>query len=157
MDDIQKNLGGRYICFSIDQEIFAIPLLEVKEVIGNIDIMPIPQSPAYYKGIMNLRGQVIPVIDFRLKLNSKYCEKCHGTTIIILDFVPYSVGIIVDSVECVSTFEPKDIGTTIEIESIVQSKLIKGIAKKEKDMILIVDMRAALEINKYYELMNVAA
>jgi purine-binding chemotaxis protein CheW len=156
MNEDQKKLGGRYICFSLGQETFAIPLLEVKEVIGNIDITPIPQSPIYYKGIMNLRGQVIPVIDLRIKLKSKKCEKINETTIIILDFNPYSVGIMVDSIECVSTFEAGDISSTFEIESIVQSRLIIGVAKKEKSMTLILDLRAVLEISKYHELATAA-
>lgn len=97
MNRIEKNLSNehrsqsqnddslRYLIFSLSGEEFAIPLLDVKEVIGPSEATPIPNTPSYFKGIINLRGQVISVMDLRLKLNLKKAECGPEASIIILD------------------------------------------------------------------------
>ncbi len=64
-----ETLEGKYLTFSLDKEEYGIGILKVREIIGYVPITPIPRTPDYVKGILNLRGQVIPVIDLRLRFN----------------------------------------------------------------------------------------
>lgn len=148
MNSLNTELAGRYICFTLGIEKFAIPLLEVKEVIGNIEITPIPKSPDYYEGVMNLRGQIIPVIDLRTKLGVQK-GKSKEMTIIILDFHPHSIGVIVDSIESVNTYEAKDISSVEESHFFVKSEFLLGVAKEENGLTMILHLKAILHIADY--------
>ncbi len=75
-------IENRFLCFSLGNEHYAIPLLTVKEVIAPPETTPVPQTPAYFKGIMNLRGQVISVIDLRTKLGIKPLQSAENAVII---------------------------------------------------------------------------
>lgn len=147
-DDI-ANLGGRYICFSLGKERFALPLLQVKEVIADIKTTPIPQTPAYFKGIVNLRGQVVSIIDLRSKLNIPGSKNITETVIIILDLNSFSIGVIVDTVDCVTTYDGANISLSLNNESTINSKFIMGVAKEEKAMTLILDLKAVLSSNDF--------
>lgn len=97
----EQDAGGvsqRYLTFRLAQEFFAIPLLQVKEVIAMPEVTPVPQTPPHFIGIMNLRGQVITVLDLRLKLGIKP-QKGAETAVVIRDLADVSVGVVVDSVE----------------------------------------------------------
>lgn len=150
----QTPVAGRYLRFSLGKEKFAIPLLQVKEVIGNVETTAIPQSPSHFKGIMNLRGQVISVIDLRLKLQSGKPDQGHETTIIILDFAPLSLGVVVDSVDSVAAYEQRDICPAPDTDSNMRADFIKGVARDEKTLTLILDLRAALNAEDYKTLKN---
>ncbi|MBN8535907.1 MAG: purine-binding chemotaxis protein CheW [Deltaproteobacteria bacterium] len=155
MNDVSSNqenqteLGGRYLCFTLGKEKFAIPLLQVKEVLGTVETTAIPQAPPHFKGIMNLRGQVISVIDLRLKLKLGKPEAHSETTFIILDFAPLSLGVIVDSVDSVVAIEGKDISRTPDVESNVKTEFIQGVARSEKALTLILDLKLALNADDY--------
>lgn len=148
MNEVVTNLAGRYICFTLGNEKYAIPLLQVKEVIGKIAITPIPKSPIYYEGVMNLRGQVIPVIDLRTKLGVKK-GTAQDVTIIILDFNPHCLGVIVDSIESVNTYEAQDISIADEGDTFIKSEYILGIAKKDKLLTMILHLKAIFNIADY--------
>lgn len=148
MNNETVDLPGRYISFTLGSEKFAIQLLQVKEVIGNIDITPVPQSPAYYEGIMNLRGQIIPVIDLRIKLGIKK-GVTKEMTIIILDFHPHSLGVIVDSIESVNTYEADDISMADQDGLFIKSEYILGIAKKDKVLTIILHLQAILHASDF--------
>lgn len=153
MDSANTELGGRFICFTLGNEKFAIPLLQVKEVIGNIEITPVPQSPDYYEGIMNLRGEVIPVIDLRTKLRLKK-NATKERTIIILDFDSHShcLGVVVDSIEAVNSYDTKDISAADDSVLFIRSEYILGVAKEEKGLTMILDLRAILYAADYPKL-----
>lgn len=99
---------NRYLNFSLGEEEFAIPLLSVKEVIAVPETTPIPHTPPHFLGIMNLRGQVISVIDLRKKfsINTKNTEE---TSVIILDLKNHFLGVVVDSVTSVLAIKNSDI------------------------------------------------
>jgi purine-binding chemotaxis protein CheW len=101
-----RNDHSRYIVFTLGSERFALPLLTVREVIAPPEITPIPFSPNYFLGIMNLRGQVISVLDLRLKLQLK-TEKNPENAIVIVDLGNLQLGMWVDSVDFVLTPTPE--------------------------------------------------
>lgn len=136
--------AGRYLCFSLGGEKFAMPLLQVKEVIANGQTTSIPQAPTYFRGIMNLRGQVISVIDLRSKLKIIKAEINSETTIVILDIEGLSLGVVVDSVDAVVIFDQSAISETPTRDSATKIEYIIGVAKMEKSLALIMDMKKVL-------------
>lgn len=159
MSEMPANLSleamvGRYLCFSLGKDRYAIPLLQVKEVIASIETTPIPHTPSYFKGILNLRGQVISVIDLRLKLNSPKPERSDETTIIILDLEPLLLGVVVDSVDCVVAYEKKDLSPRPGLDSTIKEDFLAGVARDEKSMTLILNMSVVLNTEDYQFLKN---
>lgn len=152
MNDTAKNVDskidaeGRYLCFSLGKEKFAIPLLQVKEVVGDTDMTSIPQSPPYFKGIMNLRGQIISVVDLKLKLKVGKPEKNNQATIIILDLGSLSLAVLVDSVDSVVVYSKGDISRSPDANSSIGANFIVGVARKENSLTLILDIEAILNV-----------
>jgi purine-binding chemotaxis protein CheW len=141
--------GGRFLCFTLGKEKFAIPLLQVKEVLGNVETTAIPQAPPHFKGIMNLRGQVISVIDLRTKLKIGKPDITPETTIIIMDFAPLCLGVIVDSVDRVAMFESKELSEPPDTDSSMKADFITGVARTENCLTLILDLKSMLNTNDY--------
>lgn len=143
--------AGRYLCFSLGKEKFAVPLLHVKEVLGRLRFKSVPQSPTYFKGVVNLRGQLISVIDLRLKLKMAAIEAV-GTveaTTIILDFGALSLGVMVDTVDCVKEYSAGDLSPSPDLESSVDHEYILSVAREDGDLVLILDLKAVLNTEDY--------
>lgn len=142
-------LDDRYMCFTLGKDRFAIPLLQVKEVIGNMETTPIPQSPPYLKGILNLRGQVLSVVDLRVKMKSAKPEIQSETPTMILDFGSLQMGVIVDSVDSVVTFGKEVISASPIQDTSVKMDFIIGVAKPEgQSMVVILDLTKVLNIQE---------
>lgn len=142
----QAETSDRYLAFQVGGEPYAIPLLQVKEVIEMSEPMPLPHSPSYFKGVINLRGQVICVLDLRLKLNFTNITNGPKTAIIILDIdAKASIGVIVDRINSVVAFHNEDISTGDSMGS-MRNQFITGVARRDNKMTLILDVRAALSI-----------
>ncbi len=152
-----SNTAGRFLCFSLGKDKYAIPLLQVKEVIGNAETTALPQAPAHFKGIMNLRGQVISVIDLRTKLKLPKPGSAHESTIIILDFGALSLGVEVDSVDCVTAYTEKEVSPSPDTESSIKADYITGVARTENSLTLILDLKKVLNAEDYHALKNQVA
>lgn len=142
---MNQNLNQRYLAFNLRAEQYAIPLLEVKEVIGMTEPTAVPQTPAYFKGIINLRGQVISVIDLRSKLQLTKAAEGPETSIIILDLEPLCLGVIVDSINSVLALSPDEISAPPDGTDMKNSYLT-GVARKDNRLTLILNIRATLNI-----------
>lgn len=140
-----NNETSRFLIFSLNGEEYAVPLLKVKEVIALTDITPVPYSPPHFKGIMNLRGQVISVVDLRLKLKMSKAESSSETAIIIVDLGFLSLGVIVDSVESVLAVGHSDIQPPPEVGG-ANTNYIKGVTRKDKKLILLLDIESVLSV-----------
>ena len=125
--------------FSLGKENYGIPLLTVKEVIPLPELTPIPFSKSYVLGIMNLRGQVLTVLDLRTKFGIKSNEDAENV-VIICEIPPLQLGVLVDSIETVITLSPNDI--TPKPESLVSanSRYVSGIMEKKDELILFLDI-----------------
>ncbi len=141
------TMADRFLTFSLGNESFAIPLLQVKEVIALPEVTHVPQTPNYFLGIMNLRGQVITVLDLRVKLSIKPSET-QETVVIICDLAPYSVGIVVDSVNSVLAATPDQIAPKPEL---TQSKVdsITGVYQDKNNLILMLDIAHTLNLTDH--------
>jgi purine-binding chemotaxis protein CheW len=105
--------AGKYLSFKLEKEEFAIQVLRIREIMGIQEIMPVPQTPIYVRGVINLRGKVIPVIDLRLKFGMPHVEPTSRTSIIVTQVDcengRMTMGTIVDGVTEVLTLQPGDI------------------------------------------------
>ena len=137
--------GQRFLCFSLGEEGFAIPLLSVKEVIAPPEITTVPQTPPYFLGIMNLRGQIISVMDLRLKLSIKP-KVSSETAIIICDIKPNSIGIVVDSIDCVLNQKSNEISENPEISSSASADCINGVFRNQDKLVLVLDIQKILNV-----------
>lgn len=147
-EELSQGLLARYLCFSIGEEEFAIPLLDVKEVIAMPDITPVPYTPAHFLGIMNLRGHVISIIDLRNKFKIKPRENAE-TSVVICDFNGLQIGVVVDSVNTVLSPKPSEMAPKPEIQSQVSTEYITGIITKEKRLIIMLDVAKTLGAEDY--------
>ncbi|MFN7262409.1 MAG: chemotaxis protein CheW [Pseudobdellovibrionaceae bacterium] len=133
----------RYLAFSLGTEEYAIPLLSVREVIAVPEITPVPQSPTYFLGIMNLRGQVISVIDLRTKFGIKP-NTTEETSVIILDMGDHSLGAVVDSVNSVLSPKTEELSEPPDLEGNKNAAAITKVFRREKNLVLILDVLKTL-------------
>lgn len=136
----------RYLVFTLVNEQYAVPLLQVKEVLGLTDTTPVPYTPSHFRGIMNLRGQVISIIDLRLKFKMGKSDFGPETAIIILDMAPLYLGVIVDSVDSVLGLTEEEISPSPDVETNVKTDYIEGVARKDKKLILLLNIEKTLNV-----------
>lgn len=147
----EKQLEG-YLSFAIGKEIFGINLNNVTEIIGIQPITHLPEVPHYIKGIINLRGKVIPVIDIRLKFNKDPIPYNDRTCIIVIEVDELTVGLIVDSVSEVISVEEEQIVPPPEHSSMgTQNQYIFGIGMMEKEVILMLDCEKLIQEDSIVE------
>lgn len=135
---------GRYLTFSVDNEIYGIPICSVTEIIGIQPVTFVPDVPDYVKGIINLRGKVIPVIDLRLRFKKQEAPYSERTCIIVIDQEGVSIGLIVDGVEEVLRIADENIVPPPALKSGGRNKFIKSISNREGRVVLILDCERIL-------------
>lgn len=138
------DVSNRYLCFTLGPEEYAVPLLSVKEVIALPDITPIPQTPPHFLGIMNLRGQVIAIMDLRSKLSIKPSASAE-TAVIICDLKPDSIGVVVDSLNSVLHPDPDLLSEKPEIQSQHYTDYIQAVYREKDRLILFLDISKILD------------
>lgn len=151
--------GGdqRFLVFTLAQEAYAVPLLKVKEVLAPAEITPLPQAPAHFKGIMNLRGQVISVLDLRLKFKVGSAALGAESAIIILDAADLAVGVIVDSVESVLAVSAENIQPPPAVNSSLGRDFLLGVTRHEQRLVLLLAIENALNLQDLQTARNAAA
>jgi purine-binding chemotaxis protein CheW len=124
---------GKYLTFALSHEEYGLEILKVREIIGYIDVTAIPQTPPYVKGVINLRGQVIPVVDLRAKFGMETTDVTDQTCIIVVETTQGSrkcnTGIIVDHVSEVLDIAGANIEDAPQFGSSVDTDFIRGMAK----------------------------
>lgn len=130
----------QYIVFSINQQIFGIEILKIKEVLSYRKITPLPQVEGFVRGIINLRGAVIPVFDLREKFNLPAKEYTKFHVIIVVEIAGRVMGVIVDEISDVLDILPEEFQTTGNLPSNLQQEYLKGVGKKQDEMIILLDI-----------------
>lgn len=136
---------SRFIEFSLGKEDYAIPLLMVREVISVPDTTPIPKSPPHFLGIMNLRGQVISVVDLRKKLKVD-TKQDNEEAVIIVDIGGMNIGVVVDSINKVLAFSSEEVSEMPEVENQLNTHYIFGVYKKENSLTILLDIAKVLDL-----------
>lgn len=139
-EDTQR---GRFLTFVLGNEVYGIEIMYVTEIIGIQMITEIPELPDYIKGIINLRGKIIPVMDVRLRFKKEFREYNDRTCIIVVDMKEISVGLIVDSVSEVLSIHEEDIIPPPELNK-YGNRYIKAIGKVGNDVKLLLDCEKLL-------------
>ena len=136
---------GRFLTFYLDEEVYGIEIRYVTEIIGIQHITKIPEVAEYIKGIINLRGKIIPVIDMRLKFNKPALPYDDRTCTVIIDTKEIIVGLIVDRVAEVLTIEDENIAPPPNHKSGIKNKYISGIGRIGSDVKLLIDCEKLFE------------
>ncbi len=143
-EDTQK---GKFLTFSLGKEVYAIEIKFVTEIIGTQPITEVPELPEYVKGIINLRGKIIPVIDVRLRFKKKSVDYNDRTCIIVVEVKGTSVGLIVDNVSEVSSIADEDIVPPPDMSKGAENKYLKAIGKVGNEVKLILECEKLMNDN----------
>jgi len=139
---------GKYLTFTLANEDYGLEILKVREIIGMMDITHVPQTPEYVKGVINLRGRVIPVIDLRLKFGLEAAEYGERTCIIVVEVQTHTaavqMGVVVDSVSEVLNINGEDIEPPPSFGSRLKTQYILGIAKAKGTIKILLDIDRVL-------------
>ncbi|HIJ79880.1 MAG: chemotaxis protein CheW [Desulfobulbaceae bacterium] len=152
-----KAVGGKFLTFNLEQEEYGILINRVKEIIGMMPVSAIPRASQFIKGVINLRGIVIPIVDLRLKFGMQAKEQTEKTCIIVIEQKKgeqkTNIGIIVDSVSEVLTISPENIDPPPALVGCKDHSYLDGIAKSKNciKMILNIDEVLAEESADYKE------
>jgi len=135
---------GQFLTFALNSEEYGIEILRTREIIGVMDITTVPQTPDFMKGVINLRGKVIPVIDLRLKFSMQEEEYTQETCIIVVEANNSQVGIIVDSVSEVLNIKNGEIENTPSFGQGIDTDFIMGLGKVKEKIIILLDIEQIL-------------
>lgn len=153
-NDIDNN-SEKYLTFFIDKQYYAYSIKDVKEIIEIQEITPVPEFPDYAKGVINLRGTVIPVIDVRLRFNKDSVPYNERTCIIILNIKDIEVGFVVDTVDEVMNIEKSNIVPVPKLKADGNTRrFIDNMGKAENKIIMLLNAEKMLtddEIEAYGE------
>ena len=139
---------GKYLTFTLAEEEYGIGILKIKEIIGMMPITTVPQTPEFVKGVINLRGKVIPVIDLRLRFGMGEIDYTERTCIIVVEIDgqvgTVLIGIVVDSVSEVLNVKGDDIEDTPTFGTKLDTEYILGMAKMEGGVKILLDIDRVL-------------
>jgi purine-binding chemotaxis protein CheW len=151
MDQAAKAMAdkeGKYLTFTLAEEEYGIGILKIREIIGMMPVTSVPRTPAFVKGVINLRGKVIPVMDLRLRFGMEEMEYSERTCIIVVEIERQSgtvqIGAVVDSVSEVLNIKGKDIEETPTFGTKLNTEYILGMAKIEGGVKILLDIDKVL-------------
>lgn len=135
---------GQYLTFKLDEEIYAIDIRQVREVLDFTEVTKVPRMPDFMRGVINLRGGVVPVIDLRLKFDMSATDKTVDTCVIIIeiniDGTATLLGALADSVQEVLDLDQDQIEPAPKIGTRLKTEFIRGMGKKKDEFIIILDI-----------------
>ena len=135
------NAGAReYLTFRLDREEYGIDILKVQEIRGYESPTRIANAPPFIKGVVNLRGTIVPIVDMRLKFNCANAQYDSFTVVIILNLRQRIVGIVVDSVSDVMGLLPEQLRAAPDIESVIDSESVIGLGSLGERMLILLDI-----------------
>ncbi len=144
---------GQFLSFTLDKDGYAVDILRVQEIRGWQDLRPLPDSPDYVKGVLDLRGTIVPIIDLRIRMNMQDVEY-HPTTVIIVlsvmdeDDGEHLIGAVVDAVSDVLDVEDKEIKEAPSIATKVNDRYIRGMVSRERGMVVLLDVDLLFKANE---------
>ena len=158
--DDDSGLGGKYMTFRLAREEYGLEILKVRELIGLMEITRIPRAPAHVRGVINLRGKVIPVVDLRLKFEMEATDPTSQTVIIVVQLAAESggltMGILVDEVLEVRAIAGDNIEPPPNLQGQAASSFILGVGKAEKRVIFLLDIDRVLTPQERTPLLELA-
>ena len=146
--DYGDKVAGKYLTFALAKEQYGIRIMKIKEIIGMLPITCVPQTPIYVKGVINLRGKVIPVVDLRLRFGLEVAEYTERTCIIVVEATAASgtipIGIVVDGVSEVLNIRAEEIEESPAFGGSLTTDYILGMAKSGEGVKILLDIDRVL-------------
>jgi purine-binding chemotaxis protein CheW len=151
-DAVKAERSGKYLTFRLADEEYGLEILKVKEIIGLMSITNVPQTPENIRGVINLRGKVIPVMNLRNKFGMEEIEDTNETCIIVIDVNREGrsvlMGIIVDNVSEVLDIAASEIEDAPSFGESVNTEFIRGLAKASENVIILLDIDKVMSTEK---------
>ncbi|MDR2940107.1 MAG: chemotaxis protein CheW [Clostridiales bacterium] len=139
-DGIEMTIKDQFLTFEIEGEDYGIPIVHIKEIISVTVITKVPHNPPYVKGIINLRGDIIAVVDVRERFMKEFRPYDESTCIIVIEYGEYSLGLIVDSVKEVVFINEENVVAPPNAKLNYSNQFIKNIGKIGDEVALILDL-----------------
>lgn len=161
INEVNENDILISVTFKLDQEMFAVEIAKVQEVLELTSLTKVPQTPPYMKGVINLRGNVVPVVDLRMRFGLGETVKSQDARIIILEVAVEGektmVGALADSVREVIELSPNQVGPAPKIGTRVCSDYIRGIGRKDEEFLMILDIDKVFSAEELMAVANIVA
>ncbi len=148
----QEDLISQWVTFFLDGEMYGINVLQVQEVLRVNEIAPVPGSPEYALGIINLRGNIVTVIDTRQRFGLRPQEIDDSSRIVIIEIADNVIGILVDSVAEVVYLRESEIESAPNVGSGESSRYIQGVSNRENKLLILVDLNKLLNDDEWKEM-----
>ena len=149
-------MTNEYLTFILDKEEYGVSILAVQEIRVWSAVTDMPNTPDYVKGVVNLRGVIVPIVDLRQRLNKEPTEYNENTVVIILKQVINNnniiVGVVVDAVSDVYKFAESDVKSSPDFGSEIDSRFIHGMATVEDKIIIMLDAKKLLDVKELYQI-----
>jgi purine-binding chemotaxis protein CheW len=150
-DEIKE--ATQYLTFTLGEEDFALEIAKVREVLDYTTITKVPRMPEFLRGVINLRGNVVPVIDFRLKLGMSAIQRTVDTCIVIVEILIdgdlTQMGALADSVKEVIDLDPSQISPPPKLGTKLNNEFIKGMGKQDEKFLIILDIDQVLSCDEW--------
>ncbi len=140
LDELTSSGAREYLTFRLDQEEYGIDILKVQEIRGYESPTRVANAPDFIKGVINLRGTIVPIVDMRLKFNCANADYNAFTVVIILNLRSRIVGIVVDSVSDVMELPPESLKAAPDIDSVIDSSAVLGLGSLGERMLILLDI-----------------
>lgn len=138
-----NSVVGQYLSFTLGDEVYGIDVLKVKEIRGWEEVRPLPDTPDYVKGVLDLRGAIVPIIDMRLRFNLKVAEYIATTVTIILNVDTHEasrmIGIVVDGVSDVLDVQEQEVKGAPSLGGKIDTRYLLGMVSKDQHVVLLLD------------------
>lgn len=157
--DLGINLAGKYLTFILEEEEYGVEILKVQEIIQMQKVTPVPGSPDFFRGVINLRGKVIPVVELRKKFFMKSAPDTEKTAIIVMLITngdsSMTMGIIIDDVKEVFDVNAESIEKTPSLGGNIDTGFIMGICKYENGVKMLLDIDKAISTEEIINLSKI--
>lgn len=140
----KADRGGKFLTFFLSTEEYGIEILKVQEIIGVMPITPIPRTPGFIKGVINLRGRIIPIIDLRMKLSMQEVKHTEETCFIVVKAHQMHMGVVVDKVSEVLNIASENVEDAPSMGQEIHTEYILGIGKAGGKVKLLLDIEKVL-------------
>lgn len=137
-----KAASNRFLTFYLEDEVYGVHISDVKEIIAMMKTTPVPKTPKFIQGVMNLRGNIIPVVDMRLKFDMLSIPPHMYTAIVIIKLDEKQIGFIVDKVEEVINVDDEHLSLPPEFGGHIDTRFIKNMAQYKQKVVMILDLLA---------------
>jgi purine-binding chemotaxis protein CheW len=153
--DTHSETLSRWVTFQLDDETYGIDVMQIREVLRSPEISPVPGAPAFVLGIINLRGNVVAIIDTRSRFNLPPREVDDSSRILILEAGDYVVGFLVDSVSEVAELQNEHVEVAPDTGSRETSRFISGLYNRDEGLLILIDANRLLSDDELAELATI--